>query len=392
MAIVGMHETVMTGCIALVVAAGRGTRLGGPLPKQYRELAGRPVLRHSLERFIKHPGIDNVRAVIHPGDRQFYLEAAAGLNLLEPVDGGDERQESVRKGLESLIELAPDTVLIHDAARPFVDDALINRVISALDERAGAIPAVPVADTLKRGEGGLITATVDRSGLWRAQTPQGFVFDCLIEAHRKYTGERLTDDAALLELAGHGVALVDGSEENTKVTTEQDLQRAANVCAPPEFRTGNGFDVHRFTEGDIVTICGIHIAHESGLSGHSDADVGLHALTDALFGTIADGDIGSHFPPNEAQWKDADSALFLTEAVNRIAARGGQIINVDVTIICERPKIGPHRERMKARLADILGIELDRISVKATTTERLGFAGRGEGIAAQASATIRLPG
>lgn len=383
----------MTGCIALIVAAGRGTRFGGDLPKQYRRLVGRSVLRHSLERFLGHPKVDAVRAVIHADDRRQYDEAAAGLRLLEPVQGGEQRQDSVRMGLESLIDLGPETVLIHDAARPFVDNALISRVISALATRSGAIPAIPVADTMKRGGAHrLITGTVERVGLWRAQTPQGFAFDSILDAHRAYAGENLTDDAALLEKAGLDVALVDGSEENRKVTTEQDLQRAEAVLNAPEFRSGNGFDVHRFADGDHVTICGIDIPHEAGLSGHSDADVGLHALTDALFGALAEGDIGSHFPPTDPQWKNADSAIFLKAAAKRVAARGGRIINADVTIICERPKIGPHRESMRVNIAEILDIDPGRVSVKATTTEQLGFAGRKEGIAAQASATIILTG
>ena len=381
----------MSGCIALIVAAGRGNRFGGEMPKQYLPLAGKPVLRHSVERFLAHPGVDAVRVVIHAADRDLYDAAVAGLDLLEPVGGGDERQDSVRLGLESLAEMEPDKVLIHDAARPFADDGLIARIVAALDGQAGAIPAVPVHDTLKRGADGLIAGTVDRSGLWRAQTPQGFRFAEILNAHHRFAGETLTDDAALAERAGFAVALVDGSEDNVKVTTPDDMIRAEAHLGAAEYRTGTGFDVHRFGPGDQVTLCGVSVPHEATLSGHSDADVGLHALTDALFGAIGDGDIGSHFPPSDAQWRGADSALFLEAAGSRVAARGGTIVNVDVTLICERPKVGPHREAMRERIAEILSIAVERVSVKGTTTERLGFTGRGEGIAAQAAATVRLP-
>ena len=380
----------MSGCIALIVAAGRGNRFGGETPKQYRQLAGKPLLRHSVERFLAHPGVDNVRVVIHMADRDLYDESIEGLELLEPVDGGAERQDSVRLGLESLVEQEPATVLIHDAARPFADGGLITRVIAALDSHAGAIPAVSVHDTLKRGEDGVITETVERVGLWRAQTPQGFRFSEILEAHRRFAGETLTDDAALAERAGLAVAIVEGSEDNVKVTTQDDLDRAESRFGATEFRTGTGFDVHRFTAGDQVTLCGVTIPHEAALSGHSDADVGLHALTDALFGALAEGDIGSHFPPSDEQWRGADSAIFLAAAGERVAARGGTIVNVDVTLICERPKIGPHRDAMRQRIAGILAIPVCRVGVKGTTTERLGFPGRGEGIAAQASATVRL--
>jgi len=382
----------MTGCIALIVGAGRGVRFGGETPKQYRPLNGRAVLRHALERFLGHPGIGDVRVVIHPDDRELYDSAAAGLTLLEPVGGGATRQESVRLGLESLSDLAPETVLIHDAARPFVDDGIISRVLAALESHAGAIPAQPVHDTLKRGEDGRIAVTVDRAGLWRAQTPQGFRYAGILDAHRRLAGESLTDDASLAERLGLDVALVEGSEDNVKITTEADLNRAnARFPVPGDYRTGTGFDVHRFAEGDHMMLCGVEIPCGQGLSGHSDADVGLHALTDALLGAIAEGDIGSHFPPSDAQWRGADSAIFLKAAGDLIAQRGGRIVNADVTLICEAPKIGPHRETMRVRIAEILGIETGRVSVKGTTTERLGFPGRREGIAAQAAATVFLP-
>ncbi len=382
----------MAKVVVLVVAAGRGRRFGGDVPKQYLDLAGRPVLRHSLAAFAANPEIDAVRAVIHPDDRQLYDAAAAGLGLGEPVPGGAQRQDSVRLGLESLAELDPDIVLIHDGARPFADAGTIGRVIAALKDHPGAIPAVPVADTLKRGQDGMIAGTVDRAGLWRAQTPQGFRFADILAAHRAAAGRELTDDAAVLEAAGRPVALVMGSEDNVKITTTADLARARRAFAGPgETRTGSGYDVHRFAPGDRVWLCGVPVPHDSALEGHSDADVAQHALTDAILGAIAAGDIGRHFPPTDPRWKGAASHLFLSHAAGLVAGLGGRIVNVDVTIVCERPKVGPHRAAMQARLAEILGVAQDRVSVKATTTEGLGFAGRREGIAAQAVATVWLP-
>jgi 2-C-methyl-D-erythritol 4-phosphate cytidylyltransferase/2-C-methyl-D-erythritol 2,4-cyclodiphosphate synthase len=382
----------MAGCVALVVAAGRGTRAGGALPKQYRQLGGRAVLRWSLERFRRHPRIGAVCAVIHPDDRTLYDAAAAGLDLLPPVHGGTTRQDSVRLGLESLAALAPQTVLIHDAARPFIDDATIDRTIAALAEAPGAIVAVPVTDTIKRGEGGRIAATIDRGGLWRAQTPQGFRFDAILAAHRAAAGAELSDDAAVAERAGLAVALVPGSEMNTKLTSEDDLRRAALLAgAASETRVGTGFDVHAFGPGDHVWLCGVKVPHTQALVGHSDADVALHALTDAIFGAIGAADIGAHFPPTDPRWRGAASDRFLAHAVSLLAARGGSVVHADVTIICERPKVGSHRAAMIERLAAILGADPSRCSVKATTTEGLGFTGRGEGIAAQAVATVRLP-
>jgi 2-C-methyl-D-erythritol 4-phosphate cytidylyltransferase/2-C-methyl-D-erythritol 2,4-cyclodiphosphate synthase len=376
----------------LVVAAGSGKRFGGEVPKQYLDLAGRMVLRHSLSRFAAHPRISKVRAVIHPDYRAQYDQAASGLGLLEPVPGGAQRQDSVRLGLESLAEFAPDYVLIHDGARPFIDAGTIDRVIDALSSHVGAIPALPVSDTLKRGAGDIIDGTVDRAGLWRAQTPQGFRFAEILAAHRAVAGEELTDDAAVAEKAGHKVALVLGTEENFKITTQADLARAAGkFSGESEFRTGSGFDVHRFSQGDGLHLCGVFVPHDHGLEGHSDADVALHALTDALLGAIGAGDIGLHFPPSEAKWKGASSDRFLRHAVDLILGLGGKIINVDVTIICERPKVGPYRAAMISRLAKIMGVESGRISVKATTTEGLGFTGRREGIAAQATAMVRIP-
>ena len=390
------------GTVALVVAAGRGERFGGAKPKQYADLAGQPLLRHSLAALTRHPAIDRVRAVINPDDQTFYETASARLDLLPAVAGGDSRQASVRLGLESLEELKPEQVLIHDGARPFVAHDLIDRILAALGEAPGAIAALPLADTVKREADGCVAGTVARDGLWRAQTPQGFRFAEILAAHRAAhratPGELgLTDDAAVAEQAGLTVRLVDGDPANLKVTTPADLDRAARWLAGAEeirgeeIRTGSGFDVHRFCPGDHVRLCGIDIPHDSALAGHSDADVGLHALVDAILGALAAGDIGEHFPPSDPRWRGADSALFAAHARDLVADRGGRIVNVDVTLICERPKIGPHRPAMTARLADLLGIEPDRVSVKATTTERLGFTGRGEGIAAQATATLALP-
>jgi 2-C-methyl-D-erythritol 4-phosphate cytidylyltransferase/2-C-methyl-D-erythritol 2,4-cyclodiphosphate synthase len=312
----------------------------------------------------------------------------AGLDILDPVTGGATRQDSSRLGLESLAEMAPDRVLIHDAARPFIDAATISRVLEALDANAAALPAIPVTDTLKRATGG----TVDRDGLWRAQTPQGFRYDNIMRAHREGAGAGLTDDAAVAENAGLEIALVMGNEDNMKVTMKEDFERAERLIAgrSGETRIGTGFDVHQCGPGDHVVLCGVRIDSEQGLIGHSDADAGLHAITDAILGAIAEGDIGTHFPPSDPQWRDAASDAFLRHAASLVAARSGRIVNVDVTLICERPKIGPHRAAMTKRVAEILQIDAGRVSVKATTTEKLGFTGRGEGIAAQAVASVWL--
>ena len=314
----------------------------------------------------------------------------------KPAAGGPSRQDSARLGLESLAALAPGAVLIHDGARPFVGAAVIDRVLDALGASAGAIAALPVTDTLKRGADGLITGTVERAGLWRAQTPQGFRFAEILAAHQKSAGRELTDDAAVAERAGLPVALVEGAPENIKITTQDDLARAecwlAGEQAGAETRVGQGFDVHRFGPGDQVMLCGIAVPHDAGLMGHSDADVGLHALTDAILGALGAGDIGQHFPPSEARWRDAESGVFLRHAGDLVTGAGGRIRHLDVTLICERPRIGPHRAAMVTRIAELLGIDAGRVSVKATTTEGLGFTGRGEGIAAQANATISLPG
>ena len=387
----------MGSIYALVLAAGRGARFGGSLPKQYLPLAEVTVLRHAINAFAANTRIAGVQVTIRPEDREAYDNAVVGLNLLPPVSGGAERQDSVRLGLEALAPLKPGRVLIHDGARPLPDAAMIDRVIGALDHAPAAIPGLPLGDTIKRVADGVITNTIDRSGLWRVQTPQGFHFDTILAAHRAAAGQALTDDAAVAEAAGIAPLIVVGSEQNLKITTTDDLVAAERLIAArrSEFlgdvRVGQGFDVHPFGPGDSLMVCGVKIAHSAGVVGHSDADVGLHALTDAVLGAIGAGDIGMHFPPSEAQWKGASSDRFLAHAAGLVHAKGGSIAQLDVTIVCERPRIGPHRTAMIERVATIAGVAPDRISVKATTTEKLGFTGRGEGIAAQAVATVRLP-
>jgi 2-C-methyl-D-erythritol 4-phosphate cytidylyltransferase/2-C-methyl-D-erythritol 2,4-cyclodiphosphate synthase len=378
---------------ALIAAAGRGTRFGGTLPKQYLALGGTTVLRHAVAAFAAHPRVAGVLVAIRPEDRALFDRAVSGLAVLAPVPGGAERQDSVRLGLEALAAHKPDRVLIHDGARPFPDAALIGRVIDGLDRASAAIPGLALGDTIKRVENGHIAETVDRSQLWRAQTPQGFHFDAILAAHRQMAGRVLTDDAAVAEAAGIAPLIVAGSEENLKVTTAEDLAAAERLLAAGQgdLRVGQGFDVHPFGPGDHVMVCGVAIPHEVAPVGHSDADVGLHALTDAVLGAIGAGDIGMHFPPSDPRWRGASSDRFLAYAATLVRERGGAIAAVDVTIICERPKIAPYRDRMIERLAEILEISPGRVSVKATTTERLGFTGRGEGIAAQAVATVRLP-
>jgi 2-C-methyl-D-erythritol 4-phosphate cytidylyltransferase/2-C-methyl-D-erythritol 2,4-cyclodiphosphate synthase len=387
----------MASIFALVLAAGRGARFGGALPKQYLPLGGATVLRHAVDAFVTHGRIDGVMLTIRPEDQGAYDTSMAGLDLLPPVPGGAERQDSVRRGLEALSAYRPSRVLIHDGARPFPDTGLIDRVIDALDRGPAAIPGLPLGDTIKRVDGEAIVDTVDRTGLWRVQTPQGFHYEAILEAHRAAAGRVLTDDAAVAEAAGIRPLIVTGSESNLKVTTEDDLVTAERLIAARssqplgDIRVGQGFDVHPFGLGDRLMVCGVEIPHGAGVVGHSDADVGLHALTDAILGAIGAGDIGTHFPPSDPQWKGASSDRFLTHAVGLVRARGGGIAALDVTIICERPRIGPHRAAMVERVAAIVGIAADRVSVKATTTEKLGFTGRGEGIAAQAVATVRLP-
>ena len=411
----------MVTTAALIVAAGRGRRVGGPLPKQYRTLQGRAVLGHSVLRFAAHPRIDRVRVVIDPADRPLYddavRESAAAGKLLAPVAGGASRQDSVRLGLESLAKAPPDRVLIHDGARPLVAAAVIDGTLDALDAHDGAVAALAVSDSLKRAVPGgalaVVTGAVPRENLWRAQTPQGFRYQAILDAHRAAAGGALTDgtaagggvltdDAAVAAHAGLTVALTAGDEDNLKITTEQDFSRAERIMAAQgaraaaaetarETRVGMGFDVHRFGPGDHLMLGGVAVPHERGVIGHSDGDVVLHAIVDALLGTIAAGDIGTHFPPSDEAWRDADSTRFVAHALALLEERGGRLCHVDVTLICQRPRIGPHRPAMVARLAAVLGLAPDRVSLKATTTEGLGFTGRGEGIAAQALATVRLP-
>ena len=395
----------MTGSTTavVIVAGGRGLRAGQAqgVPKQYARIAGETVLARTIRAFLEHPGIGHVQVVIHPDDRGLYAQATAEIGdgrLLPPVPGGETRQSSGLAGLEALAPLSPARVLIHDAARPFVETGVIDRVLEGLARAGGALPGLAVADTLKRtGDDGHVTGTVDRTGLWRAQTPQGFVFAAILAAHRAAAAAGradFTDDAALAEWHGLAIVMVEGSAANRKITTAEDLAMAERESAasrtPFDVRTGTGFDVHRFAAGDHVWLGGVRVPHTHRLDGHSDADVVLHALTDALLGAIGDGDIGQHFPPSDPRWKGAESRLFLADAVRRVAARGGRIGNVDLTILCEAPRIGPHREAMRRAIAGILGIAPDRVGVKATTTEGLGFTGRREGIAAMATATVVL--
>ncbi len=400
-----MKSPLMTrnhSVVAIIVAAGRGSPAGSGGPKQYRPLAGEAVLARTARAFLGHAGVDAVRVIIHADDRELYDVAMANFavrsKLLTPVPGGKERQESVRLGLESLQEIAPSLVLIHDAARPFIDAATISRVIAGAAATGGAIAALPVFDTLKKSGGGdhpCIGGTISRKGLWRAQTPQGFRYDAILAAHRAAAGEAMTDDAAVAERAGLTVNLVPGSPDNMKITQAEDFGMAeillGRKAQMAEFRSGHGFDVHEFEDGDAVILCGVKVPHVRKLKGHSDADAGMHALTDAILGAIGEGDIGDHFPPSDATWKGAPSRIFLEKARDLVAAKDGAITHCDVTLICEAPKIGPHRAAMRAALAEILRIGVDRVSVKATTTEQLGFTGRREGIAALATATVRLP-
>ncbi|QLC24174.1 bifunctional 2-C-methyl-D-erythritol 4-phosphate cytidylyltransferase/2-C-methyl-D-erythritol 2,4-cyclodiphosphate synthase [Parasphingopyxis algicola] len=374
--------------VALIVAAGKGERAGGDTPKQYRDFRGQTVLAHAIDALTSHPAIQDIRVVIGEGQEQAYRQAIGSRDPPPPIIGGASRQESVRNGLEALATSGgADIVLIHDAARPFTPAAVIDRLIDALDADGGAIPALPVIDSLARTDG----RTVDRSEFVTIQTPQAFRFDTILSAHRNWTGDRpATDDAAIARAAGHSVALVAGDPALKKITFAEDFAMPSSLSAPSSalIRTGLGYDVHAFTEGDHVWLCGVEIPHDRALAGHSDADVGLHALTDAILGALGEGDIGDHFPPSDPQWKGAASHRFLEHARDLAAERNAAIHHVDVTLICEAPKIGPHRAAMRARIAEILAIPEKSVSVKATTTEKLGFTGRSEGIAAQAIATL----
>ncbi len=387
----------------VIVAAGRGERAGqGHGPKQYRLIGGRPVISRTLDVFLKHPSIGPIVVAIHRDDRELFRQAAgSAADRVIAVIGGETRQESTRLALLALRDRKPGKVLIHDGVRPFVDAATIERVIDGIDLHQGALPGIPVSDTLKReADDGTIAGTVSRDGLHAAQTPQGFPFAAILAAHEKaaQAGRTdFTDDAALAEWDGLRVRIVPGSPDNLKLTWARDIELAglrfsATTTLFPDVRTGNGYDVHAFEPGERVVLCGVEIPHNAKLSGHSDADVGLHALTDALLATCGAGDIGTHFPPSDPQWRGVASRIFIEHAAKIVRARGGRIANVDVTMICEAPRIGPHREAMTAAIAGMLGIEQGRVSVKATTNERLGFIGREEGIAAIASTSVVFPG
>jgi 2-C-methyl-D-erythritol 4-phosphate cytidylyltransferase/2-C-methyl-D-erythritol 2,4-cyclodiphosphate synthase len=373
--------------VALIVAAGRGVRAGGGLPKQYRALGGEPVLRRALRAFLRHPGVDAVGCVIHADDRALYAAATAGLPLLPPALGRATRQGSVLAGMEALPEGAT-RVLIHDAARPLVPAGVIDRVLDALDMAEGALPVLPVPDTLVRDDG----TAVPRAGLNRAQTPQGFHLAPLLAAHRAAPGDLATDDAGLARAAGLEVVHVPGDERAMKLTSQADFAAAeALLAAGLVSRTGTGFDVHRFGPGDHVMLGGLRVPHTAGVEAHSDGDVALHALTDAVLGAAGLGDIGQHFPPSDERWRGASSNRFLAHACQLVRDAGGIVDHLDVTVIGERPKVGPRRDAMRDRIAAIAGLRSAAVSVKATTTEGLGFTGRGEGIAAQAAATVRMP-
>ena len=377
--------------VALVVAAGSGSRAGSDLPKQYRRIGGKSILSHALDR-LDHPLIDEVRVVIAPGHERLFAEAIEDRALPSPIIGGKTRQESVRNGLEQLArDGTVDIVLIHDAARAFLPADVVDRLIIALEKNDGAVPALPVVDTLARHADGL-GDMVRRDDIVRVQTPQAFHFEAVLDAHRRWSGGQATDDAQVARAAGYAIVMVEGDEDLAKLTYSADFDRAeARLASAMISRTGLGFDVHAFAEGEDLWLGGVLIPHARGLSGHSDADVALHALTDALLGAAGEGDIGDHFPPSDPQWKGAASSRFVEHARALIEGKGGIVDHADITIICEAPKIGPHRAEIRQAIADLLRLPVQRISVKATTTERLGFTGRGEGIAAQAVATIRMP-
>ena len=396
-------ENAARNVAVVIVAAGRGERAGtADGPKQYRLIGGRSVLSRTLDAFLSHPAVGDIVVAIHEDDQDLFDKAVGSRPArVRVIKGGGTRQVSTLKGLEALAEAAPDVVLIHDGVRPFVDAGTIDRTLASIDSVHGALPALPVSDTLKRaGDSGTTMGTVPRDGLHAAQTPQGFPFAGILDAHRRAAATGLadlTDDTAIAEWAGIPVRIVLGSPDNVKLTWARDIAMADQRLSGgaqlyPDVRTGNGYDVHAFEPGDHVTLCGVQIAHDKKLSGHSDADVGLHALTDALLATCGAGDIGTHFPPSDPQWKGAASHLFVEHAAGIVRAKGGRIANADITLICEAPKIGPHRAAMTAALAAMLKISPDRISIKATTNEGLGFIGRAEGIAAIATASVVFPG
>lgn len=391
----------MAGVAAVIVAAGRGSRVGGDMSKQFRPIGGEPMIRRSLLMLVEHPNVGPVQPVIRPEDLALYLASTGGIDVLQPAFGGATRQASVRAGLEALQSSKPDIVLIHDAARPFASAALVSRAIAATEKSGAAIPALTVTDTVKTVDAaGLVDKTLDRNTLRLVQTPQGFAFPALLEAHRRAAAEGredFTDDAALAEWAGLKVSVFPGEPGNIKITNEGDFARAEAIAFATlgDVRIGTGIDVHAFGQstnfGDHVTLGGIAIPHDRALVGHSDADVALHALVDAILGALAEGDIGAHFPPSDPQWRNASSDRFLAFAVERVKTRGGRIGHLDLTLVCEAPKIGPQRDAMRANIARLAGIDAGRVAVKATTSEKLGFTGRGEGIVAYATATVRLP-
>jgi 2-C-methyl-D-erythritol 4-phosphate cytidylyltransferase/2-C-methyl-D-erythritol 2,4-cyclodiphosphate synthase len=385
---------------AIIVAGGSGQRAGGLLPKQYQKVAGKPILRWTLEAFLSHPSVTCIQTVIGQGHEAFFREATEGLDVGEPVVGGGTRQESCHAGLEACATEPPQNVLIHDAARPFLSQELITSVIHGLDHAPAVIPGLPVADTMKFAPAGVIERTVDRQSLWFVQTPQGFHFEKILAAHRKAAneGEKLfTDDAAVAEYAKMQVHIVAGEQRNRKLTTLHDIEEAnreqnqRHYDALPDIRTGHGIDFHVFEMGNAITLCGVSVPHTHKLKGHSDADVALHALTDAILGSIGERDIGQHFPPADPRWKNAPSSIFVARALELLGARGGVLSNVDINILAEAPRIAPHLDAMKSSLRELLKISSDRIAIKATTTEGMGAIGRKEGMSAQATVTVRLP-
>ncbi len=375
---------------AIIVAAGRGTRAGGKVAKQYQMISGTPIIRRTIAKFCNHDGISEVVVVIHPDDEGHFKTALGEhVRIVHCTHGGKTRADSVENGLK-LLGADISHVLIHDAARPLIDNGTIDRVLAALETHDGAAPALPVSDALWRGDGEKVTSSTSRDGLYRAQTPQGFHLDAIRKAHAASDGSA-ADDVEVALAYGLNVAIVEGDENNIKITRPEDFSRAEMILrqeAGLDIRCGNGFDVHSFVEGDHVMLCGVKIPFDKGLNGHSDSDVGMHALTDAIYGAIGLGDIGAHFPPSDDQWKGADSRIFLQHAIEQASSNGFILSNCDVTLICERPKIGPHVDAMRAALAEALCVEKQRVSVKATTSEKLGFTGRGEGIASIATATL----
>ena len=390
----------MSKIVALITTSGRGTRLGGDgIPKQYLPLAGVPLLRHSILAFLNHPKIDDVICVIHPDDVALYESAVIGLDLLNPVFGGETRQISVRKGLEALREYDPAKVLIHDGVRPFVSKQIISGILEKLETHPAVIPAIAVEDTIKKYSDGKIEWTLERQDLWRAQTPQGFIYEDILNSHGAFKDLNFTDDAALNEYAGIPVAIIPGSQNNFKITTKEDYERAKNIAkifienVKEETRVGIGYDVHSFRkktkdENNFIRICGVDVEYDRKIEAHSDGDVGIHALIDAMLGAIGEGDIGEHFPPSDSKWKNCDSREMLKIVNHLLVKKGGKIINVDITIICEKPKISKFKKEMGEALAKVLNISKNRVNVKATTTEKLGFLGRSEGLAAEAAVSV----